>query len=207
MVVIPGGQFMNVKIPPFLISKTPITEAQWDQVNRLPQINIELPHPSQFKKSQRHPFECISFWQANEFCKRLAKVTQQDYRLPSEIQWEYACRSGTMTDFSFGDVLTKEIANYDSSETTDVEKYFANSWGLYDMHGNVYEWCVDHWRSTLEIPLKDSNPYFSSDDDSRRVIRGGSWFFGPSQCKSAYRHSSHPSNVSSLVGFRLVCSF
>jgi formylglycine-generating enzyme required for sulfatase activity len=214
MVEISEGTFQGAKVEPFLMSKTPITQAQWEAVVKLKQkqINVELKSkPSRFEGANR-PVERVNWWQAEEFCKRLSIVTQHDYRLPSEAQWEYACRSGTEKTFYFGDQLTNEVANYGKQvgETTDVEKYPANAWGFYDMHGNVWEWCADHWRDKLETPLKDSNPYLSDDKNARRLLRGGSWFDDPSRCGSACRLAGSPSDVvfyvGDLVGLRLVCS-
>ena len=215
MVPIPGGTFMGAKIEPFFMSKTLVTQAQWEAVTKskkFNQVKIDLPaNPSRFKKYPKCPVERVDWWQAEEFCARLAIGTPHDYRLPSEAQWEYACRSGTTTKFYFGNQLTKEVANYDSSETTDVASYPANAWGLYDLHGNVWEWCADHWCDKLETPLKDSNPYLSSNSKADRVLRGGSWVNNvPSRCGSAYRNASSPSDGGfsgfGNVGVRLVCS-
>lgn len=213
MVEIPAGKFQGTNVESFLMSKTPITQAQWEAIFKLKQISVELKSNSWFEGVNR-PVERVNWWQAEEFCKRLSIVTQHDYRLPSEAQWEYACRSDTTTEFYFGDKLTKEVANFGRSMrvkgTTDVEKYPANAWGLYDMHGNVWEWCADHWRSSPETPLKDSNPYLSSENNAHRVLRGGSWFRDSSCCRSAYRDYDSPSvelyGGCDLIGLRLVCS-
>ncbi len=188
MVEIPAGEFKRAEIKPFLMSKTMITQAQWEAVAKLDQINIQLkPKPSRFEGLKR-PVERVSWLEAEEFCKRLAIVTNHDYRLPSEAQWEYACRSGTWTGFYFGDHLTERVANYGKKvgETTDVGTYPANAWGLYDMHGNLWEWC-GHCR-----------------------MRGGSWLVDSSCSRSAVSRSFSPSYHSFLdygvVGFRLVCS-
>ena len=210
MVAIPGGKFRNIQIPEFFMSKTLITQEQWEQVSRLPRIKIELKlNPSQFKGS-KHPVEKVNWWMAEEFCERLSIATPQDYQLPAEAQWEYACRSGTITDYYFGDTLSSEVANFDTSETTEVEKYPPNDWGLYDMHGNVWEWCADHHSSDFETALKDSNPILSKDLDSVRVLRGGSWLYDPQYCASSYRDYLSPANIGfygrNHVGFRVACS-
>lgn len=207
MVVIPSGKFRNIQIPEFCMTKTLITQAQWEAVAKLPRVKIELKsNPSKFKGSNR-PVEQVNWWMAEEFCKRLAIETKRDYRLPAEAQWEYACRSGTTTDYYFGDTLSAEVANYGNSiqETTEVGKYPANAWGLYDMHGNLREWCADHWSENYETALKDSNPFLSKDLNFARVLRNGSWFLAPVGCRSASRFYLSPSGGRRL-GFRLVCS-
>jgi hypothetical protein len=217
MVPIPGGTFQEAKVEPFFMSKTLITQAQWNAVvlsKTIKKVKIDLPeNPSLFRTGPKRPVERVNWWQAEEFCARLTNGTSHNYRLPSEVQWEYACRSGTKTMFYFGEELTKEVANFGNSvrETTDVEKYPANAWGLYDMHGNVWEWCADHWRNKLKTPLKSSNPYLSSNSDADRVMRGGSWILAPSRCGSAFRLAGSPSFGSFFdfgpVGLRLVCSW
>ena len=135
MVNIPGGTFTmgapetekesrdeerpqhQVTVPPFFMGKYPVTQAQWQAVAAFPQVNRELnPDPSTFKGSDR-PVETISWYDADEFCARLSKATGRDYRLPSESEWEYACRAGTTTPFHFGETITSELANYDGNYT------------------------------------------------------------------------------------------
>ena len=208
IVAIPGGKFRNIQVPKFFMSKTLITQAQWEAVSELPKIRIKLDsNPSRFKGSKR-PVERVNWWMAVEFCERLSFETKQKYHLPAEAQWEYACRSGTATKYYFGDTLTSEVANFDTSETTEVEKYPANAWGLYDMHGNLWEWCADHYSSDFETALKDSNPIVSSNEKAKRVLRGGSWILDSRSCASSYRYFYSPAygNGSSDVGFRVVCS-
>ena len=207
MVAIPGGKFRNIQIPEFFMSKTLVTQVQWEQVSKLPKIKIELDsNPSYFKGSKR-PVEQVNWWMAEEFCKRLSIMAKRDHQLPAEAQWEYACRSGTTTDYYFGGALTPEVANFDTSETTEVEKYPANAWGLYDMHGNLWEWCADHYLSDFETALKDSNPILSKDLDSDRVLRGGSWIVVFQFCASSYRLYNSPAKDNFFdfdVGFRIV---
>ena len=212
MVVIPSGKFRNIQIPEFCMAKKLITQAQWKAVAKLPKVMIGLEsEPSQSKGSNR-PVDNVNWWMAEEFCKRLAIVTKRDYRLPAEAQWEYACRSGTTTNYYFGDTLSAEVANYGRQVggTTEVPKYPANAWGLYDMHGNIWEWCADHWSDEFKIALKDSNPIICSKGNANRVIRGGSWIVDPQNCASSYRNCNSPVSGYFLfdgnVSLRVVCS-
>ena len=179
LMLIPAGEFMMgaptdeaesldrerrqhlVKVPQFLMGRYAVTQAQWRVVASYDLIDQELnPDPSDFKGDNR-PVEKVSWEDAKEFCKRLSVKTGKDYRLPSEAQWEYACRAGTKTPFHFGETITTELANYAGGytyndgpkgerrgETKDVGSFPANDWGLYDMHGNVWEWCEDDWHDS-----------------------------------------------------------
>jgi formylglycine-generating enzyme required for sulfatase activity len=267
MVAIPGGKFMmgspeeegydeerpqhQVTVQPFFIGKYPITQAQWRVVAALPQVNRELnPDPSGFKGDD-YPVECVSWYDVVEFCARLSKKTGKDYRLPSEAEWEYACRAGTTTPFHFGETLTDKLANYDASETfadepkgeyrektTSVGTFSPNAFGLYDMHGNVWEWCEDSWHENYqeaptdgsawndenEHPKKQANKKGKENaeldsaldsaksqneeenDNDYRLLRGGSWFLYPGNCRSAYRFRDLPGIDYVNFGFRVVCA-
>ncbi|MBD2520436.1 SUMF1/EgtB/PvdO family nonheme iron enzyme [Nostoc sp. FACHB-973] len=244
MVVIPGGSFMmgspedelerrdsespqhSVTIQQFCIGKYPITQAQWKAVAALPQVNIELEaDPSNFKGEQR-PVEQVSWYDAVEFCDRLSQHTKRQYRLPSEAEWEYACRAGTTTPFHFGETITSELANYDATqvygrgvegtyreETTPLGSFnAANTFGLYDMHGNVWEWCLDDWHDNYEEAPTDGSPWFDIKNDNlskkqgNAGLRGGSWFFNPGNCRSAYRRNSYMrDSLDNDIGFRVAC--
>jgi formylglycine-generating enzyme required for sulfatase activity len=164
--------------------------------------------------------EQVSWLDAMEFCHRLSQRTGRHYTLPSEAQWEYACRAGTATPFAFGATLTAELANYDANtsyvdgpkgeyrqQTTPVGMFPANAWGLQDMHGNVYEWCLDHWHASYEGAPADGSAWLkpSATDEEERLLRGGSWYNGPRNCRSAYRDRLLPVIASYHVGFRVVC--
>ena len=163
--------------------------------------------------------EQVSWEEAMEFCRRLSQRTELSYTLPSEAQWEYACRAGTTTPFAFGDTLTPDLANYDGNytygsgpkgtyreKTTDVGSFLANAWGLQDMHGNVWEWCLDHWHENYQGAPSDGTPWVNGGDEAFRLLRGGSWFAIPRYCRSACRHGWLQDYRDGNVGFRL-CGF
>jgi formylglycine-generating enzyme required for sulfatase activity len=171
------------------------------------------------------PVERVSWEDAMEFCRRLSQRTGRHYTLPSEAQWEYACRGGTSTPFAFGETLSDELANYDASETygnglkgknrkqtTPVGMFPANAWGLQDMHGNVWEWCLDDWHESYEgAPVNGSawvdgaEGQSSKREGGRRLLRGGAWSSDPGYCRSAFRYLFQPGNADSIIGFRVVC--
>ena len=178
MVEIPASQ--NQKIGSFAIGKYPITQAQYEAVMET--------NPSRFQNNPQNPVEKVSWDDAQAFCQKLSQITGKTYRLPTEAEWEYACRAGTNTNYYFGD---------DANQLGDYAWYYANSqgtthpvgqkkpnaWGLYDIYGNVWEWCQ-----------KDLS------------MRGGSFCFYPNNCRSTTRYSSiRPSFHDYDIGFRVVC--
>ena len=240
MVAIPGGTFImgspeseerrddsespqhKVTVPPFFMGKYSVTQAQWRVVAGLPRVNRELnPNPSYFK-GDNLPVEQISWYDSEEFCARLSKYTGQNYRLPSESEWEYACRAGTTTPFHFGETITTELVNYNSGHTygkapkgidrestTEVgSSGLANSFGLYDMHGNVWEWCADNWHSNYTNAPNNGTPLIDEDNDEdnkSRVLRGGSWYNDPRNCRSASRSRvDWDEGLDDGIGFRVV---
>ncbi|MGK7877118.1 MAG: formylglycine-generating enzyme family protein [Xenococcaceae cyanobacterium] len=259
MILIPPGTFMmgapeaeaesldserpqhRVTVSMFFMGRYPITQAQWKVVAQMPQVQRELKlNPSRFEGDKR-PVERVSWYDAIEFCARLSRHTKREYRLPSEAEWEYACRAGTTTPFHFGETISTELANYNSQsekygaygrglhgkyrrETTDVDFFgVANSFGLSDMHGNVWEWCLDPWHGNYEGAPEDGSVWDDENnndnhyqnisenlelflkDGRNRVIRGGSWFSGPRGCRSAYRNYFIPRVDDVTSGFRVVC--
>jgi formylglycine-generating enzyme required for sulfatase activity len=221
MVKIPGDSFQmgslpakgndherpqhKVQVPEFWMGKYPVTQAQWKFVALLPQEQIKLDaNPSAFKGEQR-PVETVSWNQAVEFCQRLSRHSKNQYCLPSEAEWEYACRAKTLTDFYFGDVLTPELANFGENvgETTDVGIYKPNVFGLYDMHGNVWEWCQDNWHDSYQGAPQDGSAW-TKDNSDYKMLRGGSWYNNPRYCRSAVRNFDIPVNRLNIVGFRVV---
>jgi formylglycine-generating enzyme required for sulfatase activity len=259
LVAIPSGEFLMgspedeperhddespqhaVKMSPFFISQYPITQAQWRAVAALLRQKQGLASaPSNFTGEDR-PVEQISWHEAVEFCARLSAQTGRTYRLPTEAEWEYACRADTTTPFCFGKTITTDLANYNGSvfrnepeghsrgETTSVGQFPPNAFGLYDMHGNVLEWCLDHWHSNYDGAPADSRAWLDNgnnvlldeggnsltdengssltveDDDKIYVLRGGSWYNDPRHCRSAYRHYLNPGSRDLNVGVRVVC--
>ena len=231
MAVIPGGTFMmgspeneerrhddespqhQVTVPSFFMGKYPVTQAQYQAIMGT--------NPSYFKGSNR-PVESVSWHDAVAFCQELSQRAGRNYRLPSEAEWEYACRAGTTTPFHFGETMTTDLANYngnytyghgiegiDREETTVVSSFgVANNFGLYDMHGNVSEWCQDNWHSNYKGAPTDGSAWLNNMSSSDEyLLRGGSWSDDPEHCRSAYRNYYFlvVSNVSYL-GFRVVCS-
>lgn len=208
----------SVTLGGFFLGKFPITQKQWEIVAQYPKVNRDLLlEPSSFKGSDR-PVESVSWEDAVEFCDRLTQYTQRPYQLPSEAQWEYACRGGSTTPFCFGPTLTGDLANYmakrlyagESSsiyrqETTSVSAFYPNEFGLYDLHGNVWEWCADAWYSNYENASSSGQPLSSSQQETRRVLRGGSWDEDAYHCRCASRYAYHPQGVGvSQIGFRVL---
>jgi formylglycine-generating enzyme required for sulfatase activity len=220
------GPQHQVSVPSFFMAQTPITQAQWAEVASWRRVGRDLKaQPARFKGLNR-PVEQVSWLDAQEFCLRLNKRLNKSlgdgfsYGLPSEAQWEYACRAGSTTPFHFGATLTPELANYDGNytyadgpkgpfrqATTDVATFPANQWGLNDMHGNVWEWCADHWHDSYNFAPGDHLPWWipAAPDDHPRLLRGGSWYPFPGFCRSAYRSHDHPVNLRNDVGFRVCC--
>ena len=215
-----------VTVKSFFLGRYPVTQAQWRVVaETYDQVNIELnPDPSHFKGAKR-PVEQVSWYEAQEYCDRLAQKTKRPYRLPTEAEWEYACRAGTTTPFYFGETISAKLANYDwdyaynngpkggdrqTSQTSPVGNFPANAFGLYDMHGNVYEWCLDTWHGSYsekpeELKKSGNIPWVSGDEkEERRLLRGGSWLYNPGDCRSAYRVNGHPGDRFNDVGVRIV---
>jgi formylglycine-generating enzyme required for sulfatase activity len=211
-----------VEIPSFALGQYPITQAQWQAVAAMPQQKKELnPDPSGFKGAN-HPVEKVSWEDAQEFCARLAAKTGHGYRLPSEAEWEYACRARTGTSFHFGDTLSPQVANYNCSatygtrgvagkqigQTTPVNQYnIANRFGLSDMHGNVWEWCQDDWHENYAGVPQDGTAWTAKNlSTARKVLRGGSWFDLPRTCRSAYRNYFSHIRSDNHIGLRVACS-
>ncbi len=221
----------SVTVPAFLMGKYPVTQAQWRSVAALPQIEITLDADPAYFKGDKRPVEQVSWDEAVEFCQRLSVATGHQYRLPSEAEWEYACRVGTTTEFYFGETITTDLANYRGTDweyqgktysgsyragpkgiyreqTTDVGSFPPNAYGLYDIHGNVWEWCLDHWHDNYggffrQAPT-DGSAWVAGGNSDRRLIRGGSWNNSPASCRAASRYYDYPAGRGIYIGFRVV---
>jgi formylglycine-generating enzyme required for sulfatase activity/uncharacterized caspase-like protein len=241
MVRIPAGKFMMgspdnevgrdpdespqhwVTVPEFYFGKYAVTQAQWRAIAQQTKLQVDREleeNPSRFK-GDNLPVENVSWFEAVEFCQRLSKWTGQVYRLPSEAEWEYACRAGTKTPFHFGNTISTEVANYDGNytygqgikgtyrEKTTVVGSFevANAFGLYDMHGNVWEWCQDHYHDSYTGAPVDGSAWVDSDAKVNvlRMLRDGSWDVIPQFCRSACRFNfNNPDHHDYGIGFRVV---
>jgi len=227
MVSVPGGTFQMgsqrgagypdempqhlVALAPFLIGKYPVTQAQYQAVmGRLPDCRGRGP---------QRPVENLSWKDAQEFCKRLSKKTGRAYELPSEAQWEYACRGGTATPFSTGESITTDAANYVGMHTfldepagiyrhgtTPVGGFLPNAYGLYDMHGNVWEMCADLWHADYTGAPFDGKAWVHGGEAGYRVARGGSWHEPPANCRSAVRLRLRQEDKDDFYGFRVAAA-
>ena len=210
----------KVVLHSFFMGKFQITQEQWETVASLPKVNRDLElNPSEFIGNKR-PIEKVSWYDAVEFCDRISRHTGRKYRLPSEAEWEYACRAGTITPFHFGDTITNDLANYDGTktyaeefrakecpkETTNVGSFTPNAFGLYDMHGNVWEWCLDNWHDNYSEALPSGGARSQDGDNSFSPVRGGSFLPYPFFCRSASRNRDFKQDgILGFIGFRVVC--
>ena len=218
----------QVTIPSFFIGKYTVTQAQWRVIASRKDLKVEHDietEPSRFKEDQ-NPVERVSWDDAIEFCQRLSKLTNQEYQLPSESQWEYACRAVNSEEFTvkewnekyhqpfyFGETITTDLANYNGifssgrfrQKTTPVGIFPPNAFGLYDMHGNVWEWCEDDWHTDYKDAPTNNMAWLSGDDSIYKTLRGGSWLNNPKACRSAYRARGQRNITINALGFRVVC--
>lgn len=194
----------------FFMGIHPVTQAQWKAV-----MGTE---PSRFKGPNR-PVENVSWDDCQEFCQKLTGQLKgkATVHLPTEAEWEYACRAGTTTEFWFGDVINPDLANYDGNyqwngspkgkyreQTTDVGTVGSkNPWGLFDLHGNVWEWCQDAWDDAYYSKSPDKDPICTNDQTTARVLRGGSWDYYPDFCRSACRYGYGRDRRDYFIGCRV----
>ncbi|HET9913229.1 MAG TPA: formylglycine-generating enzyme family protein [Anaerolineales bacterium] len=225
LIVIPSGMFRMGSLPntgnpdeypqhfvtikSFMLGKFLVTQGQWKAVmGKLP--------PCRFK-GDHLPVERVSWEDAQKFCQRLSQKTERRYSLPSETQWEYACRAGTTTPFSFGETITIDVVNFNGEHsfraeprgryihvTTEGGTFPPNAYGLYDMHGNLWEWCADNWLYDYSSSPRDDSSY-QNKDSRYRVARGGSWHEPPNLCRSAARMKFLQTDAEEVIGFRVVC--
>jgi formylglycine-generating enzyme required for sulfatase activity len=236
----------HVTLTQFFIGAAPITQAQWLAVVMAHPAKLQHdlnPNPSFFRGIDL-PVESITWYEAEEYCRRLAIITGRDYRLPSEAEWEYACRAGTVSPFNVGPTITTDLANYCGAGgavcgdnfgksiasdyyngvnygsgayaqgptgafrgvTTRAGTFLPNRFGLYDMHGNVWEYCLDIAAPYNDAPT-DGSAFLSRPDYGNRIVRGGSWSHNPAICRSAYRDGIAPDSPGwqGRVGMRVIC--
>jgi formylglycine-generating enzyme required for sulfatase activity len=231
----------RVTLGEFLLGQTPITQAQWRAVAEWERLDHEpvdrwpesldadpiakLTEPERFRGHLR-PVVNVSWFDAQAFCQRLALRTGKNYALPSEAQWEYACRAGTTTPFHYGATISTELANYNGDvygngdkgdfrqHTKDGASFPTNPWGLHDMHGNVFEWCADYWYD-YEDAANDGRAWVGSEANqiinkykisaNSKLLRGGSWLGFPRFCRSACRFNNRPDVRLNTIGFRVCC--
>ncbi|MBY0458542.1 MAG: formylglycine-generating enzyme family protein, partial [Gemmataceae bacterium] len=191
----------------FYLGQFEVTQAQYKAVTG--------ENPSNFK-GDRLPVESVSWDDAVKFCEALGKKLKRPVALPTEAQWEFACRAGTTTPFHFGSVLNGDLANCDGNfpygtntkgdykkTTVEVGSYPANPWGLHDMHGNVWEWCRDYYGSYDKVEGKRDPVQLTKKSYDSRVLRGGSWINIAWSCRAAYRGSFAPVDRYGFIGFRV----
>jgi len=226
MVAIPSGSFTmgspageaerfsnegpqhQVQVPGFFIGKYAVTQAQYQAIMGT--------NPAYFKGEKR-PVEQVSWDDAVEFCQKLSQKTGRTYRLPSEAEWEYACRAGTTTPFYFGETITTDLVNYNGEypygsapkgkyrqQTTNVGIFPPNSFGLYDMCGNIWEWCEDVYNHNYQGAPTDGSAWLTGKNNDIKLLRGGSWDLDAEYCRSAFRLGFARVDQGNPVGFRVV---
>jgi formylglycine-generating enzyme required for sulfatase activity len=205
---------------PIAMGRYPVTVGEWRDFVRASgwrqsgEVNWEAPG---FPQLDTHPVVGINWYDAQEYLRWLSEATGHTYRLPSEAEWEYACRAGTKTAFSFGDTISTSQANYDGNftyngsargeyrrGTTPAGMFPANPWGLFDMHGNVWEWVQDVVHDNYEGAPLDGSAWEEGGDQVRRILRGGSWLYNPRYLRSALRNGFSSALSNDIVGFRVV---
>jgi eukaryotic-like serine/threonine-protein kinase len=228
MIEIPAGSFLmgsgdsetikrenetpphEVNLKSFYLGKFPVTQEEWLAVMKtLPQINEEF-------RGLDLPVVNVWLEKAIEFCAKLSALTGEKFRLPSEAEWEYACRAGTTTPFNSGATITTDLANFNGEQPfgqtpkgefrkrlTPVGTFPPNAFGLYDMHGNFWEWCADIWHENYSGAPTDGSAWLANGDQSYCVQRGGSWLDRAANCRSAFRVGDIAHNHDHLVGLRV----
>ena len=234
MVQIPGGTFVmgapddepgaksserprhQVTVAPFYLGKYPGTLDQWRAVMGARPAAMTVAE-SAFKKSGRQPAVRVSFDEVEEFCARLSRKARRVFRLPTEAEWEYACRAGTSSAFAFGETITRDVVIHDGeairrghangphATTRPVGSLrAANAFGLFDMHGQVWEWCQDWWHGHYENAPADASAWTGGGALHTRVLRGGSWYAAADLCRSASRTMGGEAGIRSRqIGFRV----
>jgi formylglycine-generating enzyme required for sulfatase activity len=205
---------------PFAMGRYPVTVGEWrafvEATGWQPDGEVDWSAPG-FAQTDLHPVVGVTWGDAQRYVAWLGERTGQRYRLPSEAEWEYACRAGTKTAFSFGDAIDTNLANYDGNftwnggargeyrrGTTPVTQFAPNPWGLHDMHGNVWEWVQDVMHDSYEGAPNDGSAWEEGGERARRILRGGSWLYNPRYLRSALRNGFSAVMSNDIVGFRVV---
>lgn len=239
LVKVPTGKFImgsyeldsekpihEVQLQEFLIGKYAVTNAQWQVVMKTKSGEM---YDKKFQRDFQQPVVGVSWHQARAFCKKLSEQIGKSARLPTEAEWEYACRAGTTTSFAFGKVVTTDQVNYNGNYpygdapngkyrevTVNVDSFQPNAWGIYQMHGNVWEWCLDEWHDNYadkpENLKKQGNQAWGNininDNDNRyRLLRGGSWLNYAIYCRSANRFRGRARLQNDYTSFRVIVTF
>ncbi len=221
----------RVSVPPFYIGQYEVTREQWRAIASRADLKVSIdlanPDPSTSQsqgltKAQANmlPVESVTWFDAKEFCDRLSKLTGYKFRLPSEAEWEYACRAGSDKHFHTGNLLPPEMSNYDGrsryrieqrgedrfrrQKTTPVGSFKPNAFGLFDLHGNVWEWCLDPWHNDYQGAPTDGSAWLNDGNDVFRVQRGGNYDAVGYECRCGHRSYDRPDSKSSQKGFRVI---
>jgi len=198
----------------FWLGKTEVTQKQWQIIMGYEEMHPDKPSPF-LNKNPEYPVVSVSYFDIQNFLDKLNKLSEENYfRLPTEAEWEYACRAGTATLFSFGNYISDSLANYNAEipsihsvsgkfvgHPMPVGSYPSNPWKLSDMHGNVWEW-VEDWYAPYSS-LEATDPTGPS-VGKLKVIRGGSWYFGADNALSSYRRTHEPESWGFSIGFRII---
>jgi formylglycine-generating enzyme required for sulfatase activity/uncharacterized caspase-like protein len=228
LVRIPAGKFMmgsneysseqpihEASVREFWMGKYAVTNAQWQAImGTKPSEKCDVKF-----QGENQPVVAVSWDDAKEFCQKASQKTGKSIRLPSETEWEYACRAGTTTPFHFGETITPDLVNYDGNnpygdapkgeyrqKTINVDSFSPNAWGLYQMHGNVREWCEDIWHRNYNGIPQDGTAWITDGEALRFVLRGGSWYDVADFCRSADRFRLGAGGWLNFIGFRVVAS-
>jgi formylglycine-generating enzyme required for sulfatase activity len=189
------GPQRPVHVESFWLGRFPVTQAQWRAAARLPAVDRALDAAPSHFEGDRLPVENVTWHEAVEFCLRVSAASGRAFRLPSEAEWEWACRAGSRSAFACGDALGDDMANFWSERprggTTPVDAFPANAFGLHDMHGNVFEWCADGWHFDYRGAPSDAKPWLDGSYPNYRPLRGGAWCTLARGCRSAYRSAAH----------------
>ncbi len=228
LVRIPAGKFMmgsneygdeqpihEATLREFWMGKYAVTNAQWQAImGTKPSEKYDVKF-----QGENQPVIGVSWDNAKEFCQKASQKTGKSIRLPSETEWEYACRAGTTTPFHFGETITPDLVNYNGNnpygdapkgeyreKTVNVDSFSPNAWGLYQMHGNVWEWCEDVWHENYNGIPQDGSAWLSGGEQVKRLLRGGSWINDAGNCRSAFRLRWDAGSRFNSFGFRVVVS-